>query len=229
MTTLQTRPTTRAVAGPGHARARRQGYHAEILLVSFAALLIEVCYTRVISFKLFYYYTYLIIGLALLGIGTGGVLVALSRRLRQARTDTVLLWSFLLGGVGVVVSYVVVAYTSLDSLAIWDYGTSGSARSMGELLAICVFIFVPFVAPGVIIATLFGRRPEGVGSLYFADLVGAGLACAARDLPHRHHRTAGGDHAGGRRSCSSRGRSCSAARDRWRCRCCWCSWPAPCS
>ena len=178
MTTLKTRPTARVVAGPVHTRARRQGYHAEILLVSFAALLIEVCYTRVISFKLFYYYTYLIIGLALLGIGTGGVLVAVSRRLRQARTDTVLLWSFLLGGVGVVVSYVVVAYTSLNSLAIWDYGTVGSAKSMGELLAICVFIFVPFVAPGVVIATLFGRRPEGVGSLYFADLVGAGLACA---------------------------------------------------
>jgi len=178
VTTLQTRPATGVVAGSTHVRARRQGYHAEILLVSFAALLIEVCYTRVISFKLFYYYTYLIIGLALLGIGTGGVLVAISRRLRQARTDTVLLWSFLVGGASVVVSYVVVAYTSLNSLAIWDYGTVGSAKSMGELLAICVFIFVPFVAPGVIIATLFGRRPEVVGSLYFADLVGAGLACA---------------------------------------------------
>jgi len=178
VTTLETRPATRVVAGPTHARARRQGYHAEILLVSFAALLIEVCYTRVVSFKLFYYYTYLIIGLALLGIGTGGVLVAVSRRLREARTDTVLLWSFLLGGAGVVVSYVVVAYTSLNSLAIWDYGTVRSAKSMGELLAICLFIFVPFVAPGVVIATLFGRRPEGVGSLYFADLAGAGLACA---------------------------------------------------
>ena len=62
-----------------HARARRQGYHAEILLVSFAAILIEICYTRVISFKLFYYYTYLVIGLALLGIGTGGVLVTVSQ------------------------------------------------------------------------------------------------------------------------------------------------------
>jgi len=177
VTLLQTRPAT-LVAAPVHARARRQGYHAEILLVSFAVLLVEVCYTRVISFKLFYYYTYLIIGLALLGLGAGGVLVALSPRLRRARTDTVLLWGFLLGGVAVVVSYVVVAYTTLDSLAIWDYGTSASAKSMGELLAICVFIFVPFVAPGVIITTLFGRRPEAVGSLYFADLLGAGLACA---------------------------------------------------
>ncbi len=77
MTTLQARPATR-VATPVPVRARRQGYHAEILLVSFAVLLIEVCYTRVISFKLFYYYTYLVIGLALLGLGAGGVLVALS-------------------------------------------------------------------------------------------------------------------------------------------------------
>ena len=145
--------------------------------MSFAVLLIEVCYTRVISFKLYYYYTYLVIGLALLGLGSGGVLVAVSQRVRQARTNTVLLWSFVLGGVGVVASYVVVAYVSLDSLSIWDYGW-GSVKSMGELFAICVFIFVPFVAPGVIIATLFGRRPEGVSSLYFADLVGAGLACA---------------------------------------------------
>ena len=43
-----------------------------------------------ISFKLFYYYTYLIIGLALLGIGSGGVLVAVSDRLRRASTDTIL-------------------------------------------------------------------------------------------------------------------------------------------
>ena len=113
--------------------------------MSFAALIIEVCFTRVVSFKLFYYYTYLVIGLSLLGLGSGGVLVAVSRRLRQARTDTVLLWSFVLGGIGVVASYVAVAKTSLDSLAIWDYGT-GSAKSMGDLLLICLCIFIPFVA-----------------------------------------------------------------------------------
>jgi len=145
--------------------------------VSFAALLIEICYTRVVSYKLFYYYTYLIIGLALLGIGSGAVMVALSKRLRRARTDTIVLWSFLLGAVGVVASYVGVAYITLDSLSIWRYGVTG-AKSMGQLFAICLLIFLPFVAPGVIIATLFGRRPEGVGGLYFADLVGAGLACA---------------------------------------------------
>jgi hypothetical protein len=177
VTTLQTRPTT-VGAQPAHARSTRQGYHTEILLVSFAALLIEICYTRVVSYKLFYYYTYLVIGLALLGIGTGGVLVALSGRLRRARTESIVLWSLVLGAAAVVATYVAVAYISLDTLAIWRYGTSASATSMGELFAICVLLFLPFVAPGVIIATLFGRRPEKVNGLYFADLLGAGLACA---------------------------------------------------
>ena len=48
-----------------------------ILLVSLAGLLLEVGYTRIASYKLLYYYTYLVIGLALLGIGSGGVFVAI--------------------------------------------------------------------------------------------------------------------------------------------------------
>src|SRR5579863_10294198 len=119
VTTLQVRPATRVGTRAMHARAPQRGYHVEIFLVSFAAILIEICYTRVISFTLFYYYTYLVIGLALLGIGAGGVLVAVSARLRNARTETVLVCSFLLGAVAVVASYVVVAFTSIDSLDIW--------------------------------------------------------------------------------------------------------------
>src|SRR2546425_7280784 len=70
------------------ADSSRRRYALEILLVSFAALLLEISYTRVISFKLFYYYTYLVIGLALLGIGCGGVIVAVSPGLPRAQTRT---------------------------------------------------------------------------------------------------------------------------------------------
>ena len=58
---------------------RTASYRIEILLISFAALLLEISYTRIISFKLYYYYTYLVIGLALLGIGSGAVLTAIVR------------------------------------------------------------------------------------------------------------------------------------------------------
>ena len=37
-------------------------------VVGFVGLTLEIAYTRIISFKLFYYYTYFVIGLALLGL-----------------------------------------------------------------------------------------------------------------------------------------------------------------
>ena len=160
------------------AAPRPRGYAFEILLVSFSGLLLEISYTRVISFKLFYYYTYLVIGLALLGIGSGAVVVAISGRLRRASTDAILMWGLLLGGASVGVGYLVVARTSVATLEIWDYGTLSSVTGMASLLLICLAMFASFIAIGVMIATLFGRRSEEIGRLYFADLVGAGLACA---------------------------------------------------
>jgi MFS family permease len=162
---------------PDHAESSR-GYRIEIFLISFAGLLLEIAYTRIISFKLFYYYTYLVIGLALLGIGTGGVLVAISGRLRRAATETILLWGLLLGAVSVGMGYVVVAVVRTDTRAIWEYGTRDSFVNVAGLLAICLALFGSFVAIGVMIATLFARRSAQIGRLYFADLLGAGIACA---------------------------------------------------
>jgi len=153
-------------------------YHLEILLVSFAGLLLEISYTRIVSFKLFYYYTYLVIGLALLGIGTGGVLVTISKRMRAASTEAVLLWSFLLGAASVLAGYCVVAWTAIDTLAIWEYGTYGSFSNVARLVLICLALFSSFIAVGIVVSTLFGRQSEEIGRLYFFDLIGAGLACA---------------------------------------------------
>jgi hypothetical protein len=152
-------------------------YGLEIFLVSCAGLLLEIAYTRIISFKLFYYWTYLIIGLALLGIGSGGVLVALSGRLRRAATDTILLWGMLLGAATVGIGYIVVARTRLDTLEIWEYGTRSGVLELARLVLVCLAMFSTFLAIGVTVATLLGRT-ERIGRLYFLDLLGAGLACA---------------------------------------------------
>ena len=165
-------------ASSQHAGSSRRSYALEILLVSFAALLLEISYTRVISFKLFYYYTYLVIGLALLGIGCGGVIVAVSRRLRRAETEAILKWGLLLGAASVAVGYVIVATVRTDTLALWDYGSLSSFGNLALLLCICLALFASFIAVGVMIATLFARQSDQIGRLYFADLVGAGIACA---------------------------------------------------
>ncbi len=160
------------------AREPRRSYALEILLVSFAALLLEISYTRVISFKLFYYYTYLVIGLALLGIGCGGVVVAISRRLRRTETEAILRWGLLLGAASVGAGYLIVATIRTDTLAIWNYGSLSSFKNLVYLLGICLALFSSFISVGVMIATLFSRESDRIGRLYFADLVGAGIACA---------------------------------------------------
>jgi hypothetical protein len=166
-------------ATPAERQQWKFANHAEIFLVSFSALLIEISYTRIISYKLFYYYVYLVIGLALLGIGAGAVFVALSNRLRSAAIDTVLFWSFVLGAIGTTVAYVAIAFIRINTLAVWLYGTAGSAENFLLLLVICLCLCVSFIPAGIVTATLFSRKPQGIGGLYFADLVGAGIACAA--------------------------------------------------
>jgi hypothetical protein len=156
---------------------RASGYYLEIFLVSLAALLLEISYTRVISFKLFYYFTYFVIGLALLGLGAGGVAVAVSGRLRRAATDSILLWCMILGGVAIGLGYLVVAVAPINTFEIWDYGTS-TVKNGSMLLVFCLIMFVSFLPIGVILSTLFGRRPEKMAKLYFADLFGAAIACA---------------------------------------------------
>ena len=156
---------------------RSGGFYAEVLIASFSGLLLEVAYTRVISFKFFYYWVYLVIGLALLGIGVGGVWVAISKRLRNEPTEKLVMEQLLLGAATVGIGYFVVAKTHVNTLTIWNYGPQ-SLQNLGLLLLVCFAIFISFVPIGVILSTLFGRRPERIGRLYFFDLVGAGLACA---------------------------------------------------
>src|SRR5207237_3384935 len=72
-----------------------------IFLVSLAGLLLEVGYTRIVSYKLWYYYTYLVIGLALLGIGSGSVFVAVFTPVRRWATDRRIAFASIWGAVSI--------------------------------------------------------------------------------------------------------------------------------
>lgn len=156
---------------------RRQRIWA-IFVISLAGLVLEVAYTRVVSYKLWYYYVYLVIGLALLGIGSGATAVVLSPRLRRAPTDVVLRRGSYLGAASIVVGYLVIARLPIDTVALWSYGSGASFKAVAVLLVICFTLFATFLSVGVMVSTLLGRGGEDVSRLYFADLVGAGLGCA---------------------------------------------------
>ncbi len=145
----------------------------EIFTVSFAAILLEITYTRIFSFKLYYYFTYLIIGIGLLGLGAGGVFVAISQRLRDRDPERLIPGLCTAGGASVLVGYVAIALIPLNvsELAL-------SAGELTKLVVVCVMLIAPFLATGMIIATILGSRADRVSRLYGVDLLGAALGCA---------------------------------------------------
>jgi len=91
-----------------------RSYYLEVFLLAFAGLVLEIAYTRIISFKLFYYHTYLVIGLAMLGMGFGGAVVAAAPRL--AAPARVMGPVAMLGALGTAVAYMLVARIELSVL-----------------------------------------------------------------------------------------------------------------
>jgi spermidine synthase len=152
----------------------RKSCHLEIFLISFAALLLEISYTRVFSFKLSSYFTYLIIGFAMLGMGAGGVFVALFRQLRQAAAERLLPGLSLAGGLTIGLGYFAIA-----ALEVSTHQLTSSAAALMRMAAICLALFASFLVIGLAIARILTLRVEAFNRLYFADLAGAALGCAA--------------------------------------------------
>src|SRR5580765_4388688 len=88
---------------------RPPSLYLEAFLFSLAVLLMEVSYTRVFSFKLVYYFSYLVIGIAMLGLGAGGVFVAVFPRLRRVPAEQLIPRCGALAAFAVAAGYLLVA------------------------------------------------------------------------------------------------------------------------
>ncbi len=132
-----------------------------------ASLLIELALTRLFSVLLFYHFAFMAISLSLLGLGAGGLLsywIAGDRPLEKLWTRlTWLAAAYAVMTVGVLL-VVVRILTWTDSL--------------NAALTVLYFVStIPFVFAGVILSLLLSRTSEFAGSVYFADLAGAGCGC----------------------------------------------------
>src|SRR5713101_4205405 len=119
---------------------KKKHFYLEIFLISLAIILLEISYTRVFSFKLYYYFTYLIIGISLLGIGAGGVFVAIIPRLRQMAAQRLVVQCCLIGAAAIPVGYFVIAMTQLNAFHLTDHPSE-----VPKLALICLLLFTPFL------------------------------------------------------------------------------------
>jgi hypothetical protein len=153
---------------------RTRSFYPEIFAVCLAAILIEISYTRILSYKFYYYFTYLVIGISLLGLGAGGVFVIIFPRLRSLAPSRLIPACSLLAGGAVFLGYFVIAYVKTS---LFDLGAT--IRWLAGVALVCGSLFIPFLFVGIIITTILSANPPKINRQYFADLLGAGIGCAS--------------------------------------------------
>ena len=146
-----------------------------IFIISFATLLLELSLTRVLSVSLWYHFGFLIISTALLGFGAAGVTLSVSKRLRQdSPLDKTLALLSIAFGFSTVLSFWLMQRIPFDPFSLLSDKT--------QLFYMPLYYFavlLPFYFSGLVIGLLLTRSGSSVNRLYAADLVGAGLGCAA--------------------------------------------------
>ncbi|HEY8475820.1 MAG TPA: hypothetical protein VIN09_03005 [Chloroflexota bacterium] len=142
-------------------------------LVSTAVLLLQLTLTRIFSVSIWYHFAFMVVSIALLGVGASGSVIAVFRPGLLARIERTVLVAGLL-----------FAAASLGALATAALVPFDPSRLAAEplpqglfLLAYYVGLALPFLAAGVVVGAVLSAFADRAGQLYCADLVGAGSGC----------------------------------------------------
>ncbi len=141
-----------------------------VALVSGSVLALQVIFTRVFSIMIWHHFTYLVIGVALLGGGAAGTFLAvrdwsaekLERRLGKLAAAF---------GLSILLSLAVVLLLPFDPLRASDL-----LRSVLGLAAYFAALFTTFFLGALVIVAVFRLHARDATRLYFADLFGAGVS-----------------------------------------------------
>lgn len=143
-------------------------------LLSASLIALEIAWTRIFSAEFFYTYAFLILSLAVLGLGLGGLALRLVPRLAQGDRLPGL---FLMTGFLALLGPSAVLHLGLD------FGKLFASWRMAALFAGTVLLLASaFFTGGMALALLFRRNHGEMPRLYRADLVGAGAGVAGAVL-----------------------------------------------
>lgn len=143
---------------------------AAIAILAGAAIAHEILLTRLFSILLWHHFAYMIISVALLGIGASGTFLAFAKDLMARRFTMTFAGCAILFAVSAVAGFTLAQRVPFNPLeVIWDLDQQLYLAQIYLLLAI------PFFAVGLAIGLAFTHCAERIPILYRADLLGAGL------------------------------------------------------
>jgi len=146
---------------------------AAIFLFSFTSLAFEIALTRLFSISLWYHFGFMVISIAMLGVGASGTVLSLFPKLKNLSSDkpishTIGMYGLLLGST-MALSYVISNILPFDPVRLpWD------KTQILYILLYYLILSTPFFFFGLTISSAFSALSERAGLLYGADLLGAG-------------------------------------------------------
>ena len=136
-----------------------------VALMSVSLLALEMTWTRIFSAEFFHTFAFLILSLAVLGLGVG----ALALRLFPVLDRDGLLGVYLsLGGLATMAGPILIFRLGLDFSLIF-----GSGAMLLRFVAAVLLLSSAFFFGGLALALLFKRNHQQMPRLYMADLIGA--------------------------------------------------------
>lgn len=151
-----------------HARAKQLGW--PLLLTTLSALVLELSLTRLFSVVLYYHYAFLVISIALLGLASGGLLARLlPRDLEEAKYRTWMAAGCLGASLLLLPCLHFILGTNISLLS--------SREHFHRLSLLYLLCMLPFMASGVVVASVMVAGSRRIARLYFFDLIGAALGC----------------------------------------------------
>lgn len=144
--------------------------YAGVALISASVLALQVIFTRIFSMMIWHHFTYLVVGVALLGGGAAGVFLAV----RQWRHEVI---RARLGPLALAFSLSILAMLAIISFVQFDpLRMEDLPLTLAGLAIYFAGLFTTFTLGGLVIAGAFSVWSYHAHRLYFADLLGAGVS-----------------------------------------------------
>jgi len=143
-------------------------------LVTASLLLSEIALTRVFSGTIGYYFAFMSISVAMLGLGAGSLWVTLRGKVEIAPEERAGRAAFVLA----------IAIAASTLLYLRYYPAMGDPGNAGQWAQVGIFaaLFVPFLVSGVLVSTVFEAAGSAFAALYAVDLIGASVGCVVAVL-----------------------------------------------
>jgi hypothetical protein len=141
-----------------------------IFFISSATLCLEISLTRFFSVSQQYHFAFLVVSIAFLGYGSAGSFISIFRKTFHVDKEKFLSFTAVLFSLSILLSYLICNAIPFDFIRLaWD------DTQIFYIFLYYVILSLPFLFAGVILSFAITRAATMVNTIYFFDLVGAGM------------------------------------------------------